>query len=150
VERNGAGRLDAKEVFGLGRRNGSRGRVDGFVARWSPDGTRLIFQSAVEASAEGSDLATCGADGSDLVMLTQTSSNELTPIWSPDGSTIAFVADYDGGYDLYVMDADGSNVRKVFQAPEVKALFFVRGVAQSGRALRSGRRGPRFKSGRPD
>ena len=25
-----------------------------------------------------------------------------------------------------------------------------RGVAQSGRALRSGRRGPRFESGRPD
>ena len=37
----------------------------------------------------------------------------------------------------------------VSQAPEVEALFF-RGVAQSGRALRSGRRGPRFKSGRPD
>ena len=28
--------------------------------------------------------------------------------------------------------------------------FRFRGVAQSGRALRSGRRGPRFESGRPD
>lgn len=47
----------------------------------------------------------------------------------------------------------GSNpTLSVFQAPEVKALFLfvARGVAQSGRALRSGRRGPRFKSGRPD
>ena len=32
----------------------------------------------------------------------------------------------------------------------VKSLLEVRGVAQSGRALRSGRRGPRFESGRPD
>ena len=30
------------------------------------------------------------------------------------------------------------------------AVSAVRGVAQSGRALRSGRRGPRFESGRPD
>ena len=47
----------------------------------------------------------------------------------------------------------GSNpTLSVYPAPEVKALFLfvARGVAQSGRALRSGRRGPRFKSGRPD
>ena len=34
--------------------------------------------------------------------------------------------------------------------PSVVVTRVVRGVAQSGRALRSGRRGPRFESGRPD
>ena len=34
--------------------------------------------------------------------------------------------------------------------PSVFKTRLFRGVAQSGRALRSGRRGPRFESGRPD
>ena len=42
--------------------------------------------------------------------------------------------------------------RRRFVAPNGSDAdnFRLRGVAQSGRALRSGRRGPRFKSGRPD
>jgi Tol biopolymer transport system component len=31
------------------------------------------------------------------------------PAWSPDGSSIAFHSLRDGNYDIYVMDADGSN-----------------------------------------
>ena len=39
------------------------------------------------------------------------SSGERYPSWSPDGSKIAFNSDRDGTYNLYVMDADGGNVR---------------------------------------
>ena len=39
---------------------------------------------------------------------------------------------------------------EVHPTPSVVATRWFRGVAQSGRALRSGRRGPRFESGRPD
>lgn len=35
-------------------------------------------------------------------------------------------------------------------SPTLRDRVGFRGVAQSGRALRSGRRGPRFESGRPD
>ncbi len=41
-------------------------------------------------------------------------------------------------------------LRSSGQATWVGVGLWVRGVAQSGRALRSGRRGPRFESGRPD
>ena len=33
----------------------------------------------------------------------------LGPVWSPDGSKIAFVSDRVGTNEIYVMDADGSN-----------------------------------------
>ena len=44
--------------------------------------------------------------------------------------------------------ASSNLVTRLAGQPHCRTTF--RGVAQSGRALRSGRRGPRFKSGRPD
>lgn len=35
------------------------------------------------------------------------------PRWSPDGKSIAFYSDRDGTRQVYIMDADGGNVRKV-------------------------------------
>jgi len=34
---------------------------------------------------------------------------DFHPSWSPDGSRIAFISSRDGNYEIYVMDADGSN-----------------------------------------
>lgn len=35
------------------------------------------------------------------------------PRWSPDGRTIAFKSNRSGSYNLYLMDADGKNVRRI-------------------------------------
>ena len=35
----------------------------------------------------------------------------------PDGSKIAFVSDRDGNYDIFVMDADGSNPTNLTNSP---------------------------------
>jgi Tol biopolymer transport system component len=40
-------------------------------------------------------------------------SNEWSPAWSPDGSQIAFSSDRGGSPHVYVMDPDGSNVRRL-------------------------------------
>lgn len=48
--------------------------------------------------------------------LTTTSAANLRPAWSPDAKSIAFQrGDSDGRYHVYVMDADGANVRRAGQ-----------------------------------
>ena len=53
------------------------------------------------------------SDRTGLVRLTNTGSgvSNADPAWSPDGRRLAFASDRRGGaWDIYVMDADGSNV----------------------------------------
>jgi Tol biopolymer transport system component len=60
------------------------------------------------------EIFTMNADGTGLVNLTRSGSvNELAPDWSPDGSRIAFVSNRDGNNEIYVMDADGSDARRL-------------------------------------
>src|SRR6266540_2400124 len=40
-----------------------------------------------------------------------------TPVWSPDGAEIAFADDLGGQYDVYVMNADGSDQRRITTGP---------------------------------
>ncbi len=45
--------------------------------------------------------------------LTDSTSNELYPAVSPDGTLIAYMSDVDGDYDLYVMDVNGGSARRL-------------------------------------
>jgi hypothetical protein len=40
--------------------------------------------------------------------------NSAAPVWSPDGSQIAFVTDRAGQWEIWIMNADGSNQRPMF------------------------------------
>jgi len=37
----------------------------------------------------------------------------VSPAWSPEGKQIAFLSNYAGRWEFYVMDADGTNQRKI-------------------------------------
>ena len=45
--------------------------------------------------------------------LTNDSDWDWFPSWSPDGQYIAFQSSRDGNYEIYVMDSDGSNPRRL-------------------------------------
>ena len=77
------------------------------VSEWSPDGSRIAFNSDRDGDYE---IYVMNADGSGVIQLTDNLDYDGGPVWSPDGSRIAFNSDRDGDYEIYVMNADGSGV----------------------------------------
>src|SRR4051794_32356798 len=76
-------------------------------ARASATDTRLLAQPAVSAThvafIYAGDLYSARLDGGDVRRLTTSQGDINSPAFSPDGSTIAFSADYDGNVDVYVV-----------------------------------------------
>jgi TolB protein len=88
----------------------------------SPDGRRVLFAS----SREGCDIWVMETDGTGLARLTGNEEGDgcnAWPRWSPDGEMIAFATNREGRssgstsglYDVYVMNADGSDPRNISQ-----------------------------------
>jgi Tol biopolymer transport system component len=79
---------------------------------------KIVFMSEVNTQWE---IYSIGVDGTGLTRLTDNDAFDGGPAWSPDGQRIAFTSDRDSdgadlGWprtDLYVMDADGGNVRRL-------------------------------------
>jgi Tol biopolymer transport system component/DNA-binding winged helix-turn-helix (wHTH) protein len=89
---------------------------------WSPDGSKILFDSERDGNRE---IYVMDADGNNQVRLTRNNAVDSTAAWSPDGSLIAFASNRDTGppynpynLDIYVMNADGSNVRRIVDDPE--------------------------------
>jgi Tol biopolymer transport system component len=79
--------------------------------QWSPDGTKIAFVSYRENTGVQGAIYVVKADGSGVVGLTGLQNDR--PRWSPDGSKIAFVSRRDGNHEIYVMNADGTNQRRL-------------------------------------
>jgi Tol biopolymer transport system component len=45
--------------------------------------------------------------------------HKAEPAWSPDGEKIAFESNRDGNSDIYVMNVDGSNIRRLTTDPAI-------------------------------
>ncbi len=85
----------------------------GFPGGWFPDGQHILYRGSW---GEGSALQICSAksDGSEIhAIYGERGASATYPAFSPDGSKIAFVTNRDGNDEIYVMDADGSNLQRV-------------------------------------
>jgi TolB protein len=83
----------------------------------SPNG-KIVFQSTQGGDGFVNDIYVMDADGKHQTRLTDSPSDDVSPLWSPTGDQIAFLSDRGGnGYEIYLMNPDGSNQRPLRTAP---------------------------------
>ena len=84
---------------------------------WSPDGHRIAF-----SSLDQRQIYVINVDGTNLRELTSESdiphSHNRSPAWSPDGQQIAFSSSRNETGGIFLMDADGENVRELTNGGE--------------------------------
>jgi Tol biopolymer transport system component len=104
--------------------------IEGWVEypSFSPDGSRIVYEGAVGSNYE---VFVADIETGKRTQLTRAPGNDGWPVWSPDGSTIAFTSERDdcefappdqecwttgepGEHrSIYLVDPDGSNLRRV-------------------------------------
>ena len=78
------------------------------------------------------DLWLVSRDGGEAHLLTSGSGTKTDPVFSPDGSLIAFTGDYDGNVDVYVMPSSGGVPRRLTHHPGVDEVI---GWTPDGKAV---------------
>ena len=69
--------------------------------------SQIVFSSKRDGNYE---IYVMDANGESQIRLTHHSSKDLHPVWSPDGTRIAFVSNRNGGnIQIYIMNSDGKN-----------------------------------------
>lgn len=89
---------------------------------WSPDGKRIVYRftcfSDILSTGEfPSGIRVMDADGSNMTELTK--EDDSSPAWSPDGEKIAFTSSRDENYEIYVMNTDGTEQKRLTDNPRI-------------------------------
>lgn len=93
-------------------------------ASWSPDGQKLLVIAQPLGLTSGDIYVIEVADGNTRHLIQHSSFIfSSSPSWSPDGSEILFVYQNESGSaDIYVANADGSNLRQLTHNPDLESF----------------------------
>lgn len=84
--------------------------------RISPDGSQIVYVKSVvdpETKTRIAHLWLMERDGANARALTTIGSSNASPVWSPDGRSIAFTSDRDGAHGVYLLSLAGGDAREV-------------------------------------
>ncbi|MEX2555948.1 MAG: hypothetical protein WEB06_09970 [Actinomycetota bacterium] len=94
--------------------------ADNYTPNWAPS-DRIVFTSTRDGG--GRQVYSMEPDGTDQTRLVEDGAENKFPAWSPDGSRIAYsrstipcvgaACNLIGGYEIYVMNADGSSQTRI-------------------------------------
>ena len=107
AEEIAAGRLTPEVMWKMSRAGDSS---------LSPDGSTLLYQQTDYSMADNRGATTLWLQDvatKQTTRLTDTSSNNLAPSWSADGSKIYFLSDRSGSMQVWEMDARGTDARQL-------------------------------------
>lgn len=103
---------------------------------WSPDGQQVVYSKVLGDSAE---LFTADITGSstrlfDYCVTTGSGLQCLHPLWSPDGTQIAFDAgdNLSPQVNLYIVDVDGTRIRRVTRSGQTHLDYRLSDWASQG------------------
>jgi TolB protein len=114
------------QLYAISSLTGERQRLtqttsDDLTPRWSPDGRKLVFASyrSGEREVYVMDLAAVvqGAGDAAIVNLSQHRAADWQPAWSPDGKQVAFSSYRDGNWEIYAVQADGTDLVRLTNDP---------------------------------
>jgi Tol biopolymer transport system component len=97
---------------------GLRYLTDGEYADWSPVSSWIVHR-ACHGGACG--LWETNADSGEQRRLT-TGGSDGQPAWSPNGQQIAYISQDDGNFEIYRINADGSNKVRLTNSPSSDGL----------------------------
>lgn len=86
---------------------------------WSPDGSKIVFSRAVPScgpicvTERDIEIYVMNADGTEITQLTHDGVANFLPYWSPDGTRIMYQRSWTGPDEVWIMNADGSDPRKL-------------------------------------
>jgi Tol biopolymer transport system component len=92
-----------------------------YGAVWAPNGNTIAYVSTGDLPSQ-TDIYTLDLDSAGLtpINITNNPHHNSNPVWSPDGTQILFVSNRDGNHELYIVNSDGSNVRRITHTAESK------------------------------
>lgn len=80
---------------------------------WSPDGGRLLYEVSRQDDARVTEVFVVNVDGPSPALLVSTPEGVAGARWSPDGEVIAFQRNEGPVTEVWLIDVDGSNERRL-------------------------------------
>lgn len=87
---------------------------------WSPDGTKFVYTSKLDRT--NSEIFIYDLATEKSTNISNSPAFDADPLFSSDGSAITFVSDRDGNAEAYLMNVDGTAVRRLTENPAVDAF----------------------------
>jgi TolB protein len=82
--------------------------------RWSPDASRIAFTCYVPfRSVTSAQICMYSAASNRLIAFPRYRGTNSSPAWSPDGSQLAFMSSQNGDPEIYVVNGDGTHLRRI-------------------------------------